>query len=234
MTSTMVNVWAPYLRIHQYFDEIGGQTLQRNMVVEGTVSDQNDLPKGTFSCGTYRNNLFECEWDGGERVDIVPWDKIEAEMIDLDDPPLPTKFISLEIVNMTGEVDTAADEISGWINVGYEADVSMVVWPDDDNKEHIQVYTTTDDQGNYTYDFGSDEVDLLETDSDVIFYVQPDGNQVAIGWDLQVKVDISKNRVTGKVVPGEEVDIVVSDVSGIKGSASVVAEFRRFLWNTHI
>ena len=218
--TTIVGVWAPYIRVNQTYDEIDGQTPHPNMDVEITVYDENGDEKGAIADSLDRTNEFWswcAEDDSGECVDMVAGDTVSVEMISDD---MISTLITIPVITMSGEVDAVASTISGQIDVSYEADVLGEVWTND-NIPSIE--GDTDINGNYILDFFPD--DVKEGDLVVLWYIQPYGHQVGIERSaLRVVVDISRDRVFGETTPGNAVNVAVSDVSGPKGSGSDVAD----------
>jgi len=118
---------------------------------------------------------------------------------------------SVEIVDMTGDVDPVADTISGQISGVSSARVRAEVWGVPSGGPTVE--GLTDGSGNYTIDFGDFEV--LPGYSVALWYIQPDSNMVAIVRSgLQLIVDTGRDTVEGNTGASLPVTVTAETING--------------------
>jgi len=216
----------PFIRVNWTYDSVEGKTPIANMDISVTVLDAGGIVKGDPCEGQSGGDSdfhIQCE------VDIIIGDTVQVD--------IEGALSEVEVVQMTGDVDSIASTVSGEIfGVVCPATVYGEVWSETGTPTLYGTAIDDDLDGDCDYTLDFTPWDVLQGDYLFIVYEQPEpvnGYLLQVGFvrnDLDVGVDVSKNRVWGDTTPGFEVEITISDSSGSKGSGSTIANVDGFYW----
>lgn len=194
------NFVVPFLnfRINSSHQWIEGKATPNNTIVATIWRD--GLPAMAYQTDNGGGTDWNIQLDNDEYHRFMIGDKVEITTSD-------GQSAIVEIIPMTGEVDSAANTISGRLEgVPFPADIRGEVWQIDGAPA---VEGTTDGDGNYTIDFSP--FDLDPGNMIALWYIQPDGNQLGIiRHGLQLRVDTSDDDVHGETAANVPVTVTIN------------------------
>ncbi|MBC8422460.1 MAG: hypothetical protein H8E01_00355, partial [Chloroflexi bacterium] len=154
--------------------------------------------------------FFGSFYDAGLPVGVEPGDSVDVTVDGVT--------TTIEVVNITGAVNPAADTVSGTGPINNH--VSVFIWP------NYSVGTTTGPLGNYSADF-SGLVDIQAADWAEVSYQNDNGDWISYDFGAQGPFVVGEtyNEVFGYAAPDQEVDIVIADADGSpKASTTITAD----------
>jgi hypothetical protein len=205
------------VRVRMTQDLVEGVTVPET-VVQITVRDSSDVVKGTDSATADRTGHYKTQVPSTSPVDIVNGDKVTAAALGA------TEDIDVDVRHVS-RINPATDAVSGQLFGGdFPASGRVDLWHAETDRWYYQD-VEIDAGGNYLADF-SGVVDVERADRIHVWYIDPNGNQVAsVSSGLEIGASTTTDLIWGYTTPGANIDITVRDSPGgnIIGTATVLA-----------
>jgi hypothetical protein len=200
----------PFLRVNQTHDWMEGYAVP-NATVNLTVTRGSSTFLGSTTA------------DGSGWFYIEGWEftpELDIQVDDLVEMSSHSVYRSLTVVAMTGTPDISAETISGNIDTAGDGDpVRIDIWVSGAGSVH----TTTDSSGHYDTDL--DSWDLKTGHQLAVWYITDDGDECGIAVTyLQIRVEVSWNRISGDTKPNATVEVDLSDGGGPKGQNTTYSD----------
>ncbi|MBN1314486.1 MAG: PKD domain-containing protein [Anaerolineales bacterium] len=209
------NAVVPFLhvKVNQSHNWIEGEATPNNTIV-ATVW-RGGLPVMAGEASNGGGTDWQIQFDNSRDRRLQTGDLVEVTTSD-------GQSAIVEIIPMTGAVDSAADTINGQLEgVPFPANIRGEVW----GIEGVPpVDGSTDGAGNYTIYFDSFDVD--PGNMIALWYIQPDGNEVAIvRHGLQLRVDTGEDRIDGTTAASVPVTVTINGGETQTAMSSAEGEF---------
>lgn len=173
--------------------------------VQVTVRDGNGAIKGTASVVADRTGYYVTRViTGTSHIDIAIGDKVTVAALET------LESMDLDIdVHHESRINPDNDTVSGQLSgCDLPASGRVDLWHAEDNQWYYQD-VQVDEYGYYRADF-SDVVDMKHMDRIRLWYVNPDGNQIAfVNAGLEVGVSTATDTIWGYTIPEASVEIVI-------------------------
>jgi hypothetical protein len=216
----------PFAYINQPWDFVEGAVTPDAQVNATLKRGGNQIAANSAAADS--DGWFSLEFlDNGEHVDVMAYDEIELSGGGLDE--------TLTVVDIKGWIDVEGDGVGGKASGG-----TFDVWgdvcvrrPSDIN--FISEGAYFDAEGRFDVQFDG-LVDIGDDFIAQVVYPDANGNYVVQLFDpasMDMRVLISEDRVEGVAEPGAQIDIVVWNQEGQKGTAQTTADDTGF-YNTGV
>jgi uncharacterized repeat protein (TIGR01451 family) len=194
------------ITVNYAHDWVTAQTVP-NVPITITVAGKNWIAGQTDESGQF--NTSGSSWHNPKSPDIAPGDSVTAIADGMQTAVDPVGTI-------TGQLDAAADTISGTIQAPFSTTLTVrcEVWVKN-GPSSIVITGVPANGGSYSCDFGAEGWDILPGQQVAVRYFEPDGDSVINVFELPwMRVNYADNWVGGDYPAGHTMSITVTNSAG--------------------